>query len=186
MLLRQKLGPVGMNPSSPSLLSQSCTIRSKHEIIFEWKAILKRCESRFRSQSIASCTTCFTIALAMVIYVSTLPWITVSQFIVHPGQLAPPGVKPTAGRGGKINCYTGLLLKTKGRKEISSWSEPEPKFPSEASSDILCVTKSNSPQRCTSVAGFNLCVLQKRPQVKGIRDYSGYRKCKIKTIKTVV
>ena len=79
----------------------------------------------------------------------------------------------------------GLLLKTKGRKEIYS-SEPEPKFPSGANSDILGVTKSNSPQRCMSGSAFNLCVLQKRPQVKEMRGYSGYRKCKVKTIKSVV
>ena len=32
------------------------------------------------------------------------------------------------------------------------------------------MTKSNSPQRCTSGSAFNLCVLQKRPQVKEMRD----------------
>ena len=79
---------------------------------------------------------------------------------------------------------TGLLLKTKGRKEIYS-SEPEPKFPTGVNSDILGVTKSNSPQRCTSGSAFNPCALQKRPQVKEMRDYSGYRKCKIKTIKVL-
>ena len=79
---------------------------------------------------------------------------------------------------------TGLLLKMKGRKEIYS-SEPEPKFPTGANSDILGVTKSNSPQRCTSGSAFNVCVLKKRPQVKEMRDYSGYRKCKIKIIKSV-
>ena len=80
---------------------------------------------------------------------------------------------------------TGLLLKTKGRKKINS-SEPEPKFPTGVDSDILGVTKSNSPHRCTSGSAFNLCLLKKRPQVKEMRDYSGYRKCKIKTIKRVV
>ena len=38
---------------------------------------------------------------------------------------------------------TGLLLKTKGRKEIYS-SEREPKFPTGANSDILGVTKSTA------------------------------------------
>ena len=90
------------------------------------------------------------IASAMVIYVSTLPWIP------------------------------ALLLKTKGCKEIFS-SEPEPKFPTGANSDILGVTKSNSPQRCTSGSAFNLCVLQNRPQATEMRDYSGYRKSRIKT-----
>ena len=53
-------------------------------------------------------------------------------------------------------------LKTKGRREIYS-SEPEPKFTNGAISDILGVTKSNSPQRCTSGSAFNLCVLQNVP-----------------------
>ena len=79
---------------------------------------------------------------------------------------------------------TSLLLKTIGRKEIYS-SEPEPKFPNGVNSDIFGVTKPNSPQRCTSGSAFNLCVLKKRPQVKEMTDYSGYRKCKIKTIKSV-
>ena len=33
---------------------------------------------------------------------------------------------------------TGLLLKTKGRKEVYS-SEPEPKFPTGANLDVFCV-----------------------------------------------
>ena len=37
-------------------------------------------------------------------------------------------------------------MKTKGCKEIYS-SEPEPKFPTGANSDILGLTKSNPPQR---------------------------------------
>ena len=74
-----------------------------------------------------------------------------------------------------------LLLKTKGGKEIYS-SEPEPKYHSGANSDILGITQLNSPQRCTSGSAFNLCVLQKRPQVKEMCDYSGYRKCKIKIL----
>ena len=41
-----------------------------------------------------------------------------------------------------------------------------------AYSDIHGVTKSNSPQRCTSGSAFNPCLLQKRPQVKEMRDYS--------------
>ena len=79
---------------------------------------------------------------------------------------------------------TGLLLKTKGCKNIYS-SEPEPKFPTGAISDILGVTKSNSQQRCTSGYVFNPCVFRKRPQVKEMRNYSCYRKCKIKTIKNM-
>ena len=79
---------------------------------------------------------------------------------------------------------TGLLLKTKGRKEIYS-SEPEPKFPTGANSDILGVSKSSSPQRCTSGSAFNPCVLQKRLQAKEMRACSGYRKCKIKLLKVL-
>ena len=81
----------------------------------------------------------FTIASAMVKYVSTLPWIPA--------------------------CF----LKMNVRKEIYS-SEPEPKFPTGANSDILGVTISNSPQRCTSGSAFNPRVLEKRPQVKETRD----------------
>ena len=44
---------------------------------------------------------------------------------------------------------TSLLLKMKGRIEIF-FSEPEPKFPNGANSDILGLIISNSPQRCTS------------------------------------
>ena len=66
-------------------------------------------------------------------------------------------------------------------KEIYS-SEPEPKYHSGANSDILDITQLNSPQRCTSGSAFDLCVLQKRPQVKEMCDYSGYRKCKIKIL----
>ena len=51
---------------------------------------------------------------------------------------------------------------------------------------LFGVTKSYSPQRCTSGSAFNLSLIQKRPQVKEVRDNSGYRKCKIKTIKSVV
>ena len=89
---------------------------------------------------------------------------------------------------GDVRSYasldTGMLLKTKVRKEIYS-PELEPKFRNGANSDILGVTKSNSPQRCTSGSAFNLCVLQERPQVKEMRDYRCYRKCKIKTNKRV-
>ena len=64
--------------------------------------------------------------------------------------------------------------KTKRRKEIYS-SEPEPKVPNGANSDIIGVTKSNSPQPTEWYFGsaFSRCVLQKRPQVKEMRDYSG-------------
>ena len=60
---------------------------------------------------------------------------------------------------------TGLLPKMKGRKEIY-YSEPEPKFPTGANSDILGVTKSNSPQRCTSGSALNPCVLKRVPKSK--------------------
>ena len=75
-----------------------------------------------------------------------------------------------------------MLLKTKGRKEIYS-SEPEPKYPTGAHSDILGVAKSNSPQRYTSA--FNPSVLQKRHQVKEMRDYNGYRNAKLKLLKVL-
>ena len=42
----------------------------------------------------------------------------------------------------------------------------QPKFPNGANSDILGVTKLNSPQRCTSGFAFNLCVHQNVPKFK--------------------
>ena len=95
----------------------------------------------------------FTIASAMVIYVSTLPWIPV--------------------------CFW--------KRKVVKRSTPLSCKPNSSQEQIrILLTKSNSPLGCTSGFAFNLCVLQKRPQVKEMRDYSGYRKCKFKAIKSVV
>ena len=77
-----------------------------------------------------------------------------------------------------------MLLKTKGRKEIYS-SGPEPKFPTGANSDILSVTKSNSPQMCTSGSAFNLCVLHKRPKSKKWVNVVAIENAKLKLFKVL-
>ena len=91
-------------------------------------------------------------------------------------------------RDGDICSYiyldTGLLLKTKGRKEIYS-SKPEPKYPSAANSNILGVAKSNTPQRCTSCSAFNPCVLQKRPQVNKYVIIVAIENAKLKLLKVL-
>ena len=69
-------------------------------------------------------------------------------------------------------------------KEIYSFS-PEHNFPNGANSDILGVTKSNSAQRCTSGSVFNLCVLQKRPQIKEIHIIVATENAKLKLLKVL-
>ena len=61
----------------------------------------------------------------------------------------------------------------------------EPKFPTGANSYIFGVKKSNSPQRCTSGFAFNLCVLQKRPQVKEMYNYVAIENAKLKLLKVL-
>ena len=79
---------------------------------------------------------------------------------------------------------TSFHLKTKGRKEIYS-SESEPKFPNRANSDILGVTKSNSPQRCTSGSAFNLCVLQNVTKSKKFVIIVALENAKLKLLKVL-
>ena len=75
-------------------------------------------------------------------------------------------------------------MKTKGRKEIYS-SEPEPKFPTGANSDIRGVTKSNSPQRCTSGSAFNPCILKNVPKSKKCLIIVAIRNAKLKLLKVL-
>ena len=77
-----------------------------------------------------------------------------------------------------------MLLKTKGRKEIYS-SEPEPKLPTGANLDILGVTKSNSPQRCTSGSAFNLCVLKNVSKSKECVIVVAIENAKLKLLKVL-
>ena len=76
----------------------------------------------------------------------------------------------------------GLLLKMKGREEIYS-SEPEPKFPTGDNSDILGMTKSNSPQRCTSGSAL-ICVYFKNvPKPKKCVIIVAIENAKLKLLK---
>ena len=45
------------------------------------------------------------------------------------------------------------------------------------------MTKSNSPQRCTSGSAFNLCVLQKRPKIKKCVTIKAIENAKLKLSK---
>ena len=71
-----------------------------------------------------------------------------------------------------------MLLKTKGRKEI--YSEPEAKLPTGAYSDILGLTKSNSPQRCTSGSAFSRVYFKNVPKSKKCLKIMAIENAKLK------
>ena len=58
-------------------------------------------------------------------------------------------------------------------------------MPTGANSDILSVTKSNSPQRCTSGSAFNSCVLQKRPKSNKCVIIVALENAKLKLLKVL-
>ena len=72
-----------------------------------------------------------------------------------------------------------MLLKTKGRKEIYS-SEPEAKLPTGAYSEILGLTKSNSPQRCTSGSAFSRVYFKNVPKSKKCLKIMAIENAKLK------
>ena len=75
-----------------------------------------------------------------------------------------------------------MLLKTKGRKEIYS-SGPEAKLPNGAYSDILGLTKSNSPQRCTSGSAFSRVCFKDVPKSKTCLKIMAIENAKLKLLK---